>query len=238
MKTSLDICFSPALYPFYQKENDVVVVVDIFRATTTMCVAFANGAKSIISVADIELAKKYKSDGFLVGAERNARRVDFADFGNSPFEYSPEKVSGKEIVFTTTNGTQAIDVAKNAAHLFIGAFSNIDALVDKCVQSGNRVVILCAGWNNKVNIEDTIFGGFFAEKLSRKADVVFESDAVRMAVEMWKLAKNNPLEYVNNSDHYARLVANGVAGDAEFCFKENTVSVVPRYDKEAKRIIS
>lgn len=238
MKTSLDICFSPALYPFYQKENDVVVVVDIFRATTTMCVAFANGAKSIISVADIELAKKYKSDGFLVGAERNARRVDFADFGNSPFEYSPEKVSGKEIVFTTTNGTQAIDVAKNAAHLFIGAFSNIDALVDKCVQSGNRVVILCAGWNNKVNIEDTIFGGFFAEKLSRKADVVFESDAVRMAVEMWKLAKNNPLEYVNNSDHYARLVANGVAGDAEYCFKENTVSVVPRYDKEAKRIIS
>lgn len=238
MKTSLDICFSPALYPFYQKENDVVVVVDIFRATTTMCVAFSNGAKSIISVADIELAKKYKSDGFLVGAERNARRVDFADFGNSPFEYSPEKVSGKEIVFTTTNGTQAIDVAKNAAHLFIGAFSNIDALVDKCVQSGNRVVILCAGWNNKVNIEDTIFGGFFAEKLSRKADVVFESDAVRMAVEMWKLAKNNPLEYVNNSDHYARLVANGVAGDAEYCFKENTVSVVPRYDKEAKRIIS
>lgn len=238
MKTSLDICFSPALYPFYQKENDVVVVVDIFRATTTMCVAFANGAKSIISVADIELAKKYKSDGFLVGAERNARRVDFADFGNSPFEYSPEKVSGKEIVFTTTNGTQAIDVAKNAAHLFIGAFSNIDALVEKCVQSGNRVVILCAGWNNKVNIEDTIFGGFFAEKLSRKTDVVFESDAVRMAVEMWKLAKNNPLEYVNNSDHYARLVANGVAGDAEFCFKENTVSVVPRYDKEAKKIIS
>lgn len=237
MKVSLDICFSPALYPFYQKENDVVVVVDIFRATTTMCVAFANGAKSIISVADIELAKKYKSEGFLVGAERNARRVDFADFGNSPFEYSAEKASGKEIVFTTTNGTQAIDVAKNASHLFIGAFSNIDALIDKCVLSGNRVVILCAGWNNKVNIEDTIFGGFFAEKLSRKTDVAFESDAVRMAVELWNLAKNSPLEYLKNTDHYARLVANGVAGDAEFCLKENTVSVVPYYDKEKRKIV-
>lgn len=235
---TLDICFSPALYPFYQKENDVVVVVDIFRATTTMCVAFANGAKSIISVADIELAKKHKSEGFLVGAERNARRVDFADFGNSPFEYSPEKVSGKEIVFTTTNGTQAIDVAKDAVHLFVGAFSNIDALIEKCVQSGNRVVILCAGWNNKVNIEDTIFGGCFAEKLSEKAEVIFESDAVRMAAELWKLAKNNPLEYLKNTDHYARLVANGVAGDAKFCLKENTVSVVPRYDKEKKKIIS
>lgn len=232
----LDICFSPALYPFYQKENDTVIVVDVFRASATICMALANGASAIIPVADIDEARRYKSDGFQVGAERNARKVDFADFGNSPFDYSPEKVLGKEIVFTTTNGTQAIDAAKSAANLFIGTFSNIDVLVAKCVEMSDRIVVLCAGWNNKVNIEDTLFGGAFAEKLSEKTDVYFDSDTVKMAIELWQLAKGNPLDFVRSSDHYKRLVNNGAESDAAYCFMQNTVSVVPWYDKMNKKL--
>lgn len=232
----VDICPSPALYPFYQKENDVVVVVDIFRATTTMCAAFNNGATAIIPIADIDLAKKYKSEGFLVGAERQTRRVEFADFGNSPFEYKEEIVSGREIVFTTTNGTRAIEAAKHCNQLFIGAFSNIDALADQCLSEGERIVVLCAGWNNKVNIEDTLFGGALAEKLSLKTDVLFETDTVRMGIQLWSLAKENPLEFVKSSDHYKRLVDNGVESDAAFCFMQNTVSVVPVYDKSTRKI--
>ncbi|HHV85389.1 MAG TPA: 2-phosphosulfolactate phosphatase [Petrimonas sp.] len=233
---AVDICLSPALYPFYQKENDVVVVVDIFRATTTMCAAFNNGAAAIIPIADIELARKYKSEGFLVGAERKTRRVEFADFGNSPFEYSQEKVSGREIVFTTTNGTRAIDAAKDCGRLLIGAFSNIDMLTDKCLQWGERIIILCAGWNNKVNIEDTLFGGAFVEKLSEKAEVALESDAVRIALGLWESAKDSPLDYLKNSDHYRRLIANGVESDAAYCLRQNTVSVVPYYDREIKKL--
>ncbi|WP_436412555.1 2-phosphosulfolactate phosphatase [Petrimonas sp.] len=236
MKIAVDICLSPALYPFYQKENDVVVVVDIFRATTTMCAAFNNGAAAIIPIADIELARKYKSEGFLVGAERKTRRVEFADFGNSPFEYSQEKVSGREIVFTTTNGTRAIDAAKDCGRLLIGAFSNIDMLTDKCLQWGERIIILCAGWNNKVNIEDTLFGGAFVEKLSEKAEVALESDAVRIALGLWESAKDSPLDYLKNSDHYRRLIANGVESDAAYCLRQNTVSVVPYYDREIKKL--
>lgn len=236
MKIAVDICLSPALYPFYQKENDVVVVVDIFRATTTMCAAFNNGAAAIIPIADIELARKYKSEGFLVGAERKTRRVEFADFGNSPFEYSQEKVSGREIVFTTTNGTRAIDAAKDCGRLLIGAFSNIDMLTDKCLQWGERIIILCAGWNNKVNIEDTLFGGAFVEKLSEKAEVALESDAVRIALGLWESAKDSPLDYLKNSDHYRRLIANGVESDAAYCLRQNTVSVVPYYDRDIKKL--
>lgn len=236
MKIAVDICLSPALYPFYQKENDVVVVVDIFRATTTMCAAFNNGAAAIIPIADIELARKYKSEGFLVGAERKTRRVEFADFGNSPFEYSQEKVSGREIVFTTTNGTRAIDAAKDCGRLLIGAFSNIDMLTDKCLQWGERIIILCAGWNNKVNIEDTLFGGAFVEKLSEKAEVALESDAVRIALGLWESAKDSPLDYIKNSDHYRRLIANGVESDAAYCLRQNTVSVVPYYDRDIKKL--
>ena len=124
----LDICLSPALYPFYKKENDTVIVVDIFRACTTICAAFANGASAIIPVADIEEAKQYKLRGYPVGAERNTRKCDFADFGNSPFDYTQEKVKGKEIVFTTTNGTNAIEQSRGCKTLLIGAFSNINAL--------------------------------------------------------------------------------------------------------------
>ncbi|MEA4950445.1 MAG: 2-phosphosulfolactate phosphatase [Petrimonas sp.] len=236
MKIAVDICLSPALYPFYQKENDVVVVVDIFRATTTMCAAFNNGAAAIIPIADIELAKKYKSEGFLVGAERKTRRVEFADFGNSPFEYSQEKVSGREIVFTTTNGTRAIDAAKDCGRLLIGAFSNIDMLTDKCLQWGERIIILCAGWNNKVNIEDTLFGGAFVEKLSEKAEVALESDAVRIALGLWGSAKHSPLDYIKNTDHYRRLIANGVESDAAYCLRQNTVSMVPYYDRDIKKL--
>lgn len=233
---TLDICLSPALYPFYRKENDTVIVVDVFRASATICTALANGASAIIPVAGIDEARRYKSDGFLVGAERNARKVDFADFGNSPFDYSREKVLGKEIVFTTTNGTQAINAAKDAANLFIGTFSNIDVLVDKCVEAGGSIVVLCAGWNNKVNMEDTLFGGAFAERLSEKTDVHFESDTVKMSMELWQLAKENPLDFVKSSDHYKRLVDNGAEGDAAYCFMQNTVSVAPRYDKISKKL--
>ncbi len=141
----LDLCLSPALYPYYQKENDTVVVVDVFRASATICAMLHNGAAAVIPVADIETARQYKSAGFLVGAERKTRKCDFADFGNSPFDYTREIVDGKEVVFTTTNGTMAIEMGKESRRLFIGTFSNIDALADKCMESPGRIVVICAG---------------------------------------------------------------------------------------------
>lgn len=231
-----DICISPALYPFYKKDNDSVIVVDVFRASSSICAAFHNGAAAIIPVANIDEAQRYKTEGFLVGAERNARKCDFADFGNSPFDYSREKVFEKEIVFTTTNGTQAIDAAKDAANLFIGTFANIDVLVEKCAELNGRIVLICAGWNNKLNMEDTMFGGAFVEKLMEKRHVEFGSDAVKIALELWHLAKNNPLDYVKNTDHYHRLIANNVESDAAYCLQKNTVSVVPYFDKNTKKL--
>jgi 2-phosphosulfolactate phosphatase len=232
----LDLCPSPALYPFYRKEDDTVVVVDVFRASATMCAMLHNGATAVIPVADIEEAKQYKSAGFLVGAERKTRKCDFADFGNSPFDYTREIVAGKEVVFTTTNGTMAIEMGKESRRLFIGTFSNIDALADKCMESPGRIVVICAGWNNRVNVEDTLFGGAFAERLSKKADMTPGSDAVRIALTLWHQAKNDPLTYLRQSDHYQRLIDNHATGDAAYCLQENTVSVVPCYHKEDKKL--
>ena len=232
----LDLCPSPALYQHYKSEHDTVIVVDVFRASATMCMMLNNGASAIIPVSNSELAKEYKSKGYLVGAERNTKRCDFADFGNSPFDYTPEKVSGKEIVFTTTNGTRAIEVASDCKELLIGTFPNIDAVVDKCLNSAQRVVILCAGWNNRISIEDTLFGGALAEKLSKKANIKFDSDSIKMTYELWLRVKDNLDEYLKLSDHYQRLVNNSAVGDVDFCITQNSISIVPVYNKTDKRI--
>ncbi|MDD2511690.1 MAG: 2-phosphosulfolactate phosphatase [Proteiniphilum sp.] len=232
----LDICPSPALYPFYRQEHDTLIVVDIFRASTTMCAMLHHGAAAIIPVADIDQARAYKEKGFLVGAERHTRKCDFADCGNSPFDYTPERVHGREVVFTTTNGTRAIEQGKDTRELLIGSFSNIGALTRHCLHTTNRIVILCAGWHNRINLEDTLFGGAFAELLSAQSDVTIGSDAVRIAQLLWQRAKADPPVFLKASDHYARLLANGAEGDAAYCLSPDTVSVVPVYHRADKKI--
>ena len=221
---------------YYSESNDkIVVVVDIFRATTTMCAALKNGAKNIIPVASIDEAREYKTKGYLVGAERNVKRCDFADFGNSPFDYTEDKVKGKEIVFTTTNGTQAIEMASDSDILIIGAFSNISVVADFCLNKQKDVLILCAGWNNRFNIEDTLFAGALAQKLLDKS-YTSASDAVQIALSMWKEAQPDIRTYINRTEHIKRLEANNLQDSAEYCLTDNTVNLVPIYDKATGKI--
>lgn len=232
----VEVCFSPALYPFYAEQEDhIVVVVDIFRASTTMCAALKNGAKSIMPVASIEEAQAYKQRGFLVGAERNVKRCEFADFGNSPFDYTRDKVEGKDVVFTTTNGTQAIDMASDARILIIGAFSNISTIAEFCKQQLKDVIVLCAGWNNRFNIEDTLFGGALTGKLLQKG-YTLASDAATVALSMWQEAEPNVREYINRTEHIKRLEANNLQDSVDYCLTEDTVNILPLYDKETRKI--
>jgi 2-phosphosulfolactate phosphatase len=232
----LDLCPSPALYPYYKTDRDTVIVVDVFRASATMCTMLNNGASAIIPVSNTDEAKEYKSKGFLVGAERRTRKCDFADFGNSPFDYSPEKVNGRDVVFTTTNGTRAIEAASESKELLIGTFINIDAIAGRCIETAERVVVLCAGWNNRINIEDTLFGGAFAEKVMELTKAEFDSDSIKMALDLWKQAKIDLMDYIKVSDHYQRLIDNNAIGDAEYCLTPNSLTVVPVYNKSDKKI--
>ena len=233
----VDVCFSPALYPFYTDMPDkIVVVTDIFRASTTMCAAFQNGAKAIIPVASIDEAKEYKAKGYKVGAERNVKRCNFADFGNAPSDYTAEKVKREEIVFTTTNGTQAIDKASDATILLIGAFSNLNAIADYCVAQEKDIMILCAGWENRFNIEDTLFGGALANILIQKEGYSSASDATQVALAMWDEAKPNPRKYIEQTEHIKRLEANGLADSVDYCLTIDTVPLVPIFDKETRKL--
>ncbi len=233
----IDVCFSPILYPYYIENNDtVVVVVDIFRATTTMCMALHNGAASIMPVATIEEARLYKQQGYLVGGERNVVKLEFGDFGNTPSEYIREKVEGKDVVISTTNGTHAIDMAENCACLVIGSFSNISTVADFCLSQKKDVLVLCAGWKDKFNLEDSLFGGALAEQLVEKGRYNANFDASSIVLSMWKEAKPDILTYIQKGEHMKRLEKHGLLDVAGFCLQADTTQVLPIYNKNTKKI--
>jgi len=223
----IDVCFSPALYPVYHDPEAIVVVVDVFRATTTMAAAFQNGVSSIRPVASVEEAMEYKRKGWLVGAERNVKRCDFADFGNSPFDYTPEKVIGRDVIFTTTNGTKAITIAKSAYRVITGAFINLQAVADFCRKHERDVIVLCSGWQDKVNIEDTLFGGALVDLLVSTGEYEPATDAAIIARDMWMNNRDNLLTYIDPTDHMARLKANHLEDSVPYCLTLNSAAVVP-----------
>lgn len=165
MSKKLQVILTPALSHLYEMKQADVVIIDILRATTSMCVAMANGAKSIIPVADIHEAREYKRNGYLVAAERNGEKVEGFDFGNSPHSFSAEAVQDKTIIFTTTNGTRCIDIASEsgAEQIIIGSFLNLNSVADMLKSSDRDLFLFCAGWKDKFNLEDTLFAGALAE---------------------------------------------------------------------------
>ena len=141
---TLEVCFSPPLYQYkLTEENYIVVVVDILRASTSICTALFNGAKKIIPVPTVQIAATFVGKGFLIAGERDGAKLEIADLGNSPFQFSKENVLGKSIVMTTTNGTQTIEMAKSADQIVIGAFSNISILANWLIEQDKNVFIFC-----------------------------------------------------------------------------------------------
>ena len=163
---SVEVCFSPGLFRDVVTTGDfIVVLVDILRATTTICTAVGNGVEAIIPVATHDEARRLKSEGFLVASEKDGVQVDFADFGNSAFSFTREAIGGKTLVYCTTNGTRALELAKGASSVVIGAFINISAVTKWLAGQQKNVVILCSGWKNKFCLEDALFAGALTQRL-------------------------------------------------------------------------
>lgn len=233
----VDICFSPILYPYYKSDKyHTIIIIDVFRATSTINTALHNGASGIIPVEKLDEVAKLKEQGFLVGGERNVERCDFADFGNSPFEYTRERVEGQDIAFSTTNGTRALNIALGAPQIIMGSFLNLDATIDFCGRQKEGVLILCSGWRNKINKEDTLCGGAIASRLISEYKYSAASDSVRIAESMWKEAQEDILAYLKNSDHYERLKSKGLEKDIEYCLTLNSLDILPIYNAETNKI--
>jgi 2-phosphosulfolactate phosphatase len=235
-KRSVEVCFSPALFDDILTTGDfIVVLVDILRATTTICAAIGNGVEQIIPVATHDEARRLKAEGFLVASEKDGVQVDFADFGNSAFSFTREAVGGRTLVYCTTNGTKALALAAGASSIAIGAFINISAVTEWLTRQQKDVVILCSGWKNKFCIEDTLFAGALAGRLEETGLFEAECDSAEAAMDLWSLAAGDPLGYIEKAAQRHRLKRLELDDVIPYSFAFDQVSVVPVFDGTAIR---
>lgn len=226
-KLKIETCLTPALLPLYQIENSIVVIIDIFRATSSICYGIENGAEAIIPVAQVEECAAYREKGldYLLAAERNGEVVAGFDFGNSPFSYTSEKVSGKTIVLTTTNGTHALHLSRGAKKIVIGSFLNLSALCNWLKSQQENILLVCAGWKNNFNLEDTLFAGAVVDKL--QSDAYRTDDSSTAANDLFQLAKNDLNTYLQKTAHSERLKKLGIEEDIKFCLQVDVTTAIP-----------
>jgi 2-phosphosulfolactate phosphatase len=232
MIRSLDVCLTPALIPLYNVEDYIVVVIDIFRATSSICYGIENGAEAIIPVSEIEECAAYREKGsdYLLAAERNGEVVSGFDFGNSPFSYTAEKVAGKTVVLTTTNGTHALHLSRKARKIVIGSFLNITSLCTWLRGQQDNILLVCAGWQNNFNLEDTLFAGAVIEQL--KNDGFILDDPAIAANDLFQIGKNDISLYLSKTSHGERLRKLGIEKDIEFCLQVDLTTAIPVLDGE------
>ena len=223
----IEVCYTPGEYDYFKDEFEIVVVIDVLRATTAICVAFEYGIKSIIPVSTLEDALEYKKKGFLVGAERKGQIVEGFDFGNSPYSYMKDEFKGKDVVLTTTNGTKSIAAAKDADTLVIGALVNLDVLTTWLIKQNKNTLCLCSGWQDKFNLEDTICAGAISEALINTGNFTSIEDSSIAAKYLYLSAKDNYMGYLKSSSHRRRLRNLNLNEDIKYCLTPNKTEVIP-----------
>ncbi len=233
-KPELYTCLSPALLNLYPVEKSVVVIIDVLRATSTIATALYNGAKAIIPVDSVaECMRIGKQIDSITAGERDGQIAEGLDYGNSPFEYPREFIEGKTLVLTTTNGTKLLHMAlaENAKAIITGSFPNLSAVCDFLMEQGQPVILGCAAWKNRVNIEDTLFAGAVIDRIGKHFSI--NCDSSQMAVTTYTDAKEDLYEFmkVKNASHYHRLTGFGLEKDIRYCLSEDLAGVTAVYEE-------
>ncbi|MEO6669631.1 MAG: 2-phosphosulfolactate phosphatase [Ferruginibacter sp.] len=231
-KPELYTCLSPALLNLYDISNSIVVIIDILRATSTIVTTLKNGAKSIIPVDSVaECIRIGKQIAAITAGERDGKIAEGLQYGNSPFEYPESFINGKTLVLTTTNGTRLLHMAldKGAKEIIIGAFSNLDVICNYLVKKNKPVLLACAAWKDRVNIEDTLFAGAVVKKVKEHFNI--NCDTSQIAETLYSDAEDDLFEFMKNKEasHFKRLSSFGLEKDIQFCLTSNTANVLPVY---------
>ncbi|MEO6610852.1 MAG: 2-phosphosulfolactate phosphatase [Chitinophagaceae bacterium] len=230
-KPTLHTSLSPSLLHLYDLSSSVVVIIDVFRATSTIASALYNGAKCVIPVDSVPKAIEIsKNIGGIAAGERDGQIADGLEHGNSPLEYDRAFIENKTLVLTTTNGTRLLQMAldKNADTIISGSFPNLSAVCDFLLAEKKNVVLGCAGWKDRFNLEDTLFAGAVIHRIAKEFTV--HCDSSLMAETMYAKNKNKLLEFAPKLTHYHRLVERfGLIEDIRFCLTNDGANVLPVY---------
>ena len=222
----IEVSLTPALYPFRTiTTNHITVAIDVLRATSAVCAAFHAGCDTVIPLDTLECIGRYREHGYLIAAERGGKKVDGAEYGNSPTEYLKHDMHGVKLAYSTTNGTISILRGADADLTLVGAFANLTALCDRLKRENRDTVLLCSGWQNDFCIEDTLVAGAIINRLQGVGELC--GDAANMALALWQVAKDAPYAYCQRCTHVHRLEGFGAHADIEFAFKQDSCPVVP-----------
>jgi 2-phosphosulfolactate phosphatase len=232
-KPPLYTALSPALLHLYDVSHAIVVIIDVLRATSTIATAPFNGAKCVIPVDSvsrcIELGRQI--DGITAG-ERDGMIAEGLEHGNSPFEYPREFIAGKTLVLTTTNGTKLLHMAldRGAGQIITGSFPNLGAVCRYLLAQNQPVVLACAAWKDRINIEDTLFAGAVIHQV--KDSFAINCDSSQIAETLYLEANADLFEFmkVKNASHYHRLNGYGLEKDIRYCLTPDVAGVLPLYE--------
>lgn len=234
-KPTLFTILSPALLHLYDLNNAVVVIIDVFRATSTIATALFNGASKVIPVAGVDECKRIGSElaGAVTAGERDGKVIEGLQYGNSPAEYHKEFIEGKTLVLTTTNGTRLLHMAlaKGAAEIITGSFVNLSSVCQHLAEQNKNVILGCSAWKDRFNLEDTLFAGAVISTI--KEHFTIHCDSSLMAETMYRLHKNDLHTFIEQTTHYHRLAAYGLHNDLAYCVTIDAANVLPIYNNES-----
>ena len=231
-KPQLHVSLSPALLHLEEVNNSIVVIIDVLRATSTIATALYNGAKAIVPVDSVaECIRIGKQIEAITAGERDGHIAEGLQYGNSPFEYPPEFIKDKVLVLTTTNGTKLLHMAleKSARGIITGSFPNLGAVCEYIKNSRENIILGCAAWKDRINIEDSLFAGAVINHV--KEHVEIKGDAASIAQGLYEKAKDDLFEYmkINNASHFHRLMGYGLEKDIRYCLTPNGANILPLF---------
>lgn len=226
-KPTLEVCLSPALLHLFNTKDTVTVIIDVFRATSTIAAALHNGADKIIPVSSVEecisLGKEIPNS--ITAGERDGKVADGLEYGNSPSEYPASFISGKTLVLTTTNGTRLLHMVTDAASIITGSFPNLNAVCEFIIAQNKNVLLACASWKDRFNLEDALFAGAVADTVSEYFTI--NCDSAHACISLHKDSGGNYFEYLKRGAHYKRLSGYGLESDMVYCATPDLHPIVP-----------
>ena len=240
---TLDVYLLPELASPDQLQGKTVVVIDVLRASTTITTALAVGAREVVPCLEVDEARRVAAEygpDLLLGGERDGLPIDGFDFGNSPAEYTSARVSGKTIVFTTTNGTKSMQRCRQADLVLIGAFVNLSA-VCRVLLGTTQIGLVCAGTCGEITAEDVLFAGAVVNKLTSAGEQKLElNDQAQLARDAWQVpAADDRVDLgvrLRQSQGGRNLTRIGMTGDIDLAARVDAFEIVPQLDTAKWRI--
>ena len=231
------VLFSPNNFDELYFTGKTTVVIDVLRATTTIVAALHNGAREVIPVATVDFAMKVSGNLFsgmtLLGGERNTKRIEGFNLGNSPLEYTESIVGGKSVILYTTNGTRAIVKAKFSENLLICSFNNLASIARHLLKLNKDVEIICSGTNGFYSLEDSVCAGRLVSELTNQCESIELFDSAKAVLALNKSFGKSTLKLLKESEHGKLLVENGFEADLKYCAKVSNIDIIPYFTSGA-----